>query len=907
MLKKIIGVLLVLVMIGMALVLRDQMKQKNLAEADRVQQLHAENEKRKEEKEAAMLEAASVKILANEAEIDRPLLDVVDLQEDPTLGEIIISPADFQKRAKCTPAESTSEPDRIGLYEIDADLSDADMLVLQFTAYSQTRSVKLTVTVGSEATVLQLSPTPTTYYIPVSEKATLNRISFEMNSEGDRVTLDSVYLVNYGEFVYPEWVQGGCFSDTGTEVQVTEADLLSDANTRQCLVRDGTIFQLTDSGLNVYEPSWGNNMRLAAEIPDLGTCRDMAFSEDKNTIYVCSRQCGVYLVDVTKPAEAAVISHFDTLEVSADIAVDGNYLFIAERYCGITVADVSDPENPRFVTTIEVPEDIMEIMDCFVSDGYLYAGVSDRCSVVIFDIRDLTNAEWISTVECDGNVQGVFVRNHILYTATAMSSRVNAVRSEYSFGLGTGNGMEIYDVSDTAEPKLLSTVKGNGRASSGRNNAWDVQVSGDYAFVADQAGGVYVYDVKDPSNPVCVTHYDYLIPEEEEEQSAEEPTEEQNKWDLVLEEKRASAWHAVPMDQKLLICYGENGLALMDCEYASVTADTEPSELTASEHEQVLPESRRFEISAYHTDGSVWSAAATDEFIYLACGEDGIQKLTLDLELVETVETEHSVKDLVIAKNTLVTAESEGGIGIYSITNGIEKISEFIPTMPVHFSALTVSNDGNLVLAQDMNNYHMVIDITNPMEPKSLRRTGGVGSTLYRNVVTGNVSNRYVGVFGSGSVLLYELKNGTLDTVRVPMSYYNERCGVAAAGKQLLGTTNRLYHYADPMLGEWKEFKSMPYLMLNGKASISDTTLAITDLCTGYFVLADISNLDSPKIRDFFQIDGNPDIACFVGEEILIPCRYDGLLKLTPKAGTSSELVEEDVFESELSAEKSSS
>jgi peptidoglycan/xylan/chitin deacetylase (PgdA/CDA1 family) len=58
-------------------------------------------------------------------------------------------------------------------------------------------------------------------------------------------------------------------------------------------------------------------------------------------------------------------------------------------------------------------------------------------------------------------------------------------------------GLQIYDVTDPADPVLLGTCDTRGVAS-------DVSVKGDYAYVADGAAGLEVVDVSDPAAPLLV-------------------------------------------------------------------------------------------------------------------------------------------------------------------------------------------------------------------------------------------------------------------------------------------------------------------------------------------------------------------------------------------------------------------
>jgi hypothetical protein len=64
-----------------------------------------------------------------------------------------------------------------------------------------------------------------------------------------------------------------------------------------------------------------------------------------------------------------------------------------------------------------------------------------------------------------------------------------------------GSGLQVIDISDPTTPVLLGTYNTPGYAAG-------VAVSGDYAFVADDASGLQVIDISDPSTPTLLGNYD---------------------------------------------------------------------------------------------------------------------------------------------------------------------------------------------------------------------------------------------------------------------------------------------------------------------------------------------------------------------------------------------------------------
>ncbi len=73
-----------------------------------------------------------------------------------------------------------------------------------------------------------------------------------------------------------------------------------------------------------------------------------------------------------------------------------------------------------------------------------------------------------------------------------------AMQGGYIFACCHGDGLEIVDITTPTLPTVSSQVKT-------LTNAWDVELSGNYAYVADGLGGLGVIDITNPALPVHVT------------------------------------------------------------------------------------------------------------------------------------------------------------------------------------------------------------------------------------------------------------------------------------------------------------------------------------------------------------------------------------------------------------------
>jgi hypothetical protein len=73
-----------------------------------------------------------------------------------------------------------------------------------------------------------------------------------------------------------------------------------------------------------------------------------------------------------------------------------------------------------------------------------------------------------------------------------------AMRDDYIYACRHDQGLEIVDIINPLAPTTAGEVVG-------LVNSWDVVLSGQHAFVADEAGGLAVVDIANPNLPVLVT------------------------------------------------------------------------------------------------------------------------------------------------------------------------------------------------------------------------------------------------------------------------------------------------------------------------------------------------------------------------------------------------------------------
>jgi choice-of-anchor B domain-containing protein len=126
--------------------------------------------------------------------------------------------------------------------------------------------------------------------------------------------------------------------------------------------------------------------------------------------------------------------------------------------------------------------------DVWGEGDYAYVGVYDGVGVFIIDVSDPANPSLVST--------------YIPATGTGLFKDVKVYDGVGYFGDDDGDGVHVVDVSTPATPTLLAKITS---VQGGFNYIHNLSKSGDYLYLANgYTGTVKVFDVSSPASPVYV-------------------------------------------------------------------------------------------------------------------------------------------------------------------------------------------------------------------------------------------------------------------------------------------------------------------------------------------------------------------------------------------------------------------
>jgi hypothetical protein len=207
-----------------------------------------------------------------------------------------------------------------------------------------------------------------------------------------------------------------------------------------------------------------------------------------NHAYVAAGENGLRVINVSNKSNPTEVAHYDTPGNACDVTVSGNYAYVADRSSGVRIIDVSNPSSP-----IEVGAYIRRgfARSVAVQGNYAYVAYEGEAygenGLHIVDISNPTRPARVGFYTTRGDAYGVAVAGNYAYVLSIS---------------GPVKRMQIIDISNPSRPTLkrfLETVDGGAYTTSG------VAVTGNYAYFAN--GYLYIFDVSNPNRFTWVGSY----------------------------------------------------------------------------------------------------------------------------------------------------------------------------------------------------------------------------------------------------------------------------------------------------------------------------------------------------------------------------------------------------------------
>jgi len=621
----------------------------------------------------------------------------------------------------------------------------------------------------------------------------------------------------------------------------------------------GLLYAIAPNKLCIFRPGPGGALTPVGELEGLGATRQIELVG--NLAGVTSREDGFWLIDVSRAERPQLLSHYDTIELATGIAMSDHVALVACRQYGIEQIDITNPRRPRHLSTFRTGE----AQSVFLSQGLAYVGDWGTRELVICNLRNPWKPEPVAHLALDGFGDGVFVRGKVCFAATGHHSRQMRQRLPSDPAYGRGHGMEIIDVSNPREPRLISRVKLPRLYQQKSYDMWDVQVSGDLAVVGDTHNGIYVFNVRDLAHPVPVGY---------------------RQLPLCGDERLPGAVGGFAIGEDCLYVAGpQTGLhtlalpgirPVMIAERLEVPAQRPAAEIKSPARVAYRPEGQVHEVAVDPVRGDVWVAA----------GSAGLHRLRLD--------DPRAGKQVVATQSVAFSVDVQGGV--VAVGEGVAGLSLWRPTAagaellgryqsPVGgIGQVRLSPDVRYLVVHAGPNKLEVLDIRSPKQPKCVLDDQHLG-LFYRTPFShGFLPDGRFGVLWHATGM-YVFTVGGEQGPRyagwtIPGAV-NFAGGMAAYGDRFLATCNGGYAVlkdGQTTISPKTDLVRIPGQRIEGKPSVFGTTLYVSQRWKGQIAAVDISAPQKPKLRWTLQVEGNPGTVQELRGQAVIPAGYDGVI-----------------------------
>jgi hypothetical protein len=624
--------------------------------------------------------------------------------------------------------------------------------------------------------------------------------------------------------------------------------------------REGLLYVVSKGRLSVFRTEAGRPLAPVGELQGLGTTRQIALAG--RLAAVTARDDGLWLIDVSSPDKPELLSHYDTIELATGIALAENVALVACRQYGVEQIDISDPRRPRHLSTFRTGE----AQSVFLHNGLAYLGDWAPREVVVYDLHNPWLPAPVAHLKLDGFGDGLFVRGNVCFAATGHHRRGLRKTDPDDPAYGAGHGLEIFDVSDPRQPKLLSRTK-LPRFYNLSYDMWDVQVSGNHAVVGDTHNGIYVFDIRDLAHPVPVGFHRLPLAGRDR-QLPDAVGGFAIGHDVVYVAGIYTGLHTIRVP-------GIRPIPAQPDQRLTIPSQRPPAAIAAPAKVVYRPEGQVHEVAVDPSAGDVWVAAGTA----------GLHRLTRGAEPIghQVAKTESVAFSVDVRKDLVLTGEGLAGLGIWrKHTGGVELLGRY-RSPAGGIGQVRLSPDNRYAIVHAGGNLLEILDLGSPGQPRRVLEDRHIG-LFYRTPFSHGFLNdgRFGCVWHVTGMFVFDLagpQGPQLSGWTVPG---NIDCGAGMAvwRDRFLATYKNGYVVLADGQSEVnaRDIVRIPERPLRGKPTVFGDTLYTSQRWEGVINAVDIQDSRHPRLRWSLTVEGNPGPVMEMAGQAIIPAGYDGVV-----------------------------
>lgn len=300
------------------------------------------------------------------------------------------------------------------------------------------------------------------------------------------------------------------------------------------------------------------------------------------------------------------------------------------------------------------------------------------------------------------------------------------ILDEFVFMATSHSGLQIFDVTEPANPELVGAYEFNPDMTYG------LAVTDDFAYLADREGGLRIIDISDVTNPFevgfCETPGDargvdvldnIAVVADGRDSGVRiiDISNPDNPEEITSYDTPGDAYTVRIMGDLVYVADGRSGMLILDISN---------------------PENPRL-ISSYNTPGYVYDLLVAGRYAYLADGARGV--IVVDVnnpgnpETLGEYDTPVNAKSLAVTGNFMYVADREGGLIVLDISdrNNLRPLA----TLETPGQAQGIAVSGNFAYIASYRNGMQVADISDPRNPEEIGSVSTPGWWARNNAIDG--------------------------------------------------------------------------------------------------------------------------------------------------------------------------
>lgn len=214
-------------------------------------------------------------------------------------------------------------------------------------------------------------------------------------------------------------------------------------------------------------------------------------------VYVVDRDLGLQVIAAATLTSPKPLGILDTPGSAYGVAVSGNMAFVADREFGLQLVDITSPAAPFLVTRVETAGNTMDVA---LAGTHAYVAEAEFSQNAEKSLLDAVFPKATAPLGKAGRYSGLEIIDVSNPSAPTVTGLVETpgfaldveVAGNYAF-VADFEGLVVVDITDPAAPFITASLTTQGKAR-------DLAISGGYAFVADLVG-LQVIDISNPAAP----------------------------------------------------------------------------------------------------------------------------------------------------------------------------------------------------------------------------------------------------------------------------------------------------------------------------------------------------------------------------------------------------------------------